>query len=280
MKKIPTIAACLFVIITGCGEAALSPIVLSPEPPQQIQVRVFDPQSGLTVQPPGDSDWSATVRWQGPVNQTFKQVEYDYYSSAINTHPVCKINCKLPFRSVVGGGPHNVVTYDRVSNPQPINKGISLTWNQSVDAFETVGGVGQLSMIMYIRYKDSNVWAIVINTWDNRIESLNYTPFVASDTYTWFLSLPISNSLYITSNQPHTYLPTQRSSYNVTITPQQFQMMLDLFANNGIIIPSRNLDDYGITLAGMLHEIFTFNDPAVYVKSYTTFSTVRIETLP
>lgn len=280
MKKMPTIAACLFVLITGCGEAALSPIVLSPEPPQQMQVRVFDPQSGLTEQPPGDSDWSAVVRWQGPINQTFKQIGYDYYSSAINTHPVCKIDCKLPFRSVIGGGPHNVISYDRVSNPQPINKGISLAWNQSVDAFETNGGVGQLSVIMYIRYKDSNVWAIVINTWDNRPQYFNYTPFVANDTYNWFISLPISNSLYVTSNQPHTYLPTQQTYYNITITAQQFQMMLDLFANNGINVPSRNLNDYGITLAGILHEIFTFNDPVVYVKSYATFSTLRVETLP
>lgn len=254
--------------------------ILSPSPPASIPIRVFDPQSGLIEQQPLNSDWWAVVRWQGPYNRTFKQIAPNWYSSAFVTKSSpCKNDCELPYRNVIGGGPHNVVSYSRVANPQPVDRGLRLFWSQSVDEFDFTGGVGQLSAFLYLRHLDGTTWALVINTWDNRPERRNYSPYVGNDTYNWFVSIPITTSEYISSNRRHEYQSVPWQEYMVVILPQQFQRMFDLLENRGINVPSRNLEEYGVIDAGIIHEIFLLGDPDARFKSYTTFTTIQVETL-
>lgn len=270
----------MFFIIGCSSDTQNDTIILSPEPPADIFIKVFDPVSGLNEQRPATTDWGATVRWQGSINQTFKQIEFNRYSSAINTNNKdCKEDCKLPFREVIGGGPHNVVSYGRADNPQSVNRGLKLTWYQSVDDFQSNGGVAQLCSYFYLKHKSGITWAVVINSWDNRIDRLNYSPYVGNDTYTWFISFPVGNSQYASSDQRQQNQLSPWQKYTVTITASQFQNMLDSFISQGVTVPSRDLREYGIIDAGILHEIFTFNNPEIDVKSYVTFSTLKVETL-
>lgn len=272
--------SCICIFLLSCGDSGPPQSkTYSPNPPDNIPIRVFDPESGLIEQAPLDSDWWATVRWQGPENISFKQLNVDRYASVINTHGICKDGCAVPFREVIGGGPHNVVSYNRTSKTQPVSSGIRFEWYQSIESFESSRGVGQLSIFFYIRHLSGYTVAILVNTYDNRVEFLDYTPRVDNDTYTYYFTTPISNSEYLISNQSHSYTPKPWQQYIVTLHPFHLQKILDKFMASGIGLPSRNLDEYGIFDTGIIHEIFTFNDSTVKVKSGVTFSTLKVEKL-
>jgi hypothetical protein len=117
--------------------------------------------------PPG---FYQVVRHLGPKGEGFNGGEIDTRRS--------------PFRNVIGGGPHHIITYVFSDNM----KDYSIELDYTVAGFETNnGGVSQYSVVYYAK-KDDRIIGVVLNLYDNR--GNNYEPFWANDTYTDFYSSP------------------------------------------------------------------------------------------
>lgn len=120
-----------------------------------------------TTFPPG---FYQVIRHLGPAGQGFA-------GGKIDTR-------QAPFRNVVGGGPHHIVTY--VFDENMIDYRVELDYK--IAGFETnKNGVAQYSVVYYAK-KDDRIIAVVLNLYDSR--GNNYEPFWAHDTFTDFYSKP------------------------------------------------------------------------------------------
>jgi hypothetical protein len=243
----------------------LSPTIVNP-----VTNYVYDPISGNTNQHPADGLWGTASRWQGPNPGTLTQTQTNLFTSNIDTNV-------LPFRTVVGGGPHNVVSY--VTAPETIQRPfgdyLEISWGASVDSFsESNGGVAQLSAYTYFKDPDDNYFAILFAIYDNRSEYYNYTPNVGFDTQVFFATTPIGNTKYCTSNNIMVRSDTVGSgyvNYTVRFTKAHFATALADVIAAGATTDWPAPSDWLIHEVGILHEVFQ-NDPGTQVRSAVSFT--------
>lgn len=245
--------------------------ILSPLIPLDMPIAIKD--TLVNSEPQGNHDWLAIARWQGPQNLTFKQLAMDYYQSNIDTRTI-------PFRSVTGGGPHNIIAYTRTTDSQPITQGVKFTWKQTIREFWTESlGIAQLSLVLYIKSNNNEILAMVINGYESRPELRDYTPFVDSDTYTMFFSSPVKTSQFMTADRQWITGTTGLEEIQISMTAENFTNILKFAQDRGTKISSLDLKNWHITHLGILHEIFRNNDPAVNLQSTVEFSTVKVTKL-
>ena len=248
-------------ILTACGGDSNT---ISPPPPRILTIYQYDPLFNKLDTIPKDGNWGGIARYQG-TTVGLVQENINWFSSSIDTR-------RIPFRPIAGGGPHNIISFDRRDSPLPIENGLRLKWDQCVDVNEGTG-VSQLSLAFYFKSIHGDLFALVINTYDNRPEYIGYAPGASHDGNTDFVTLPIGNESYMTANIKQSN-NLGCNSVNVTITREQFNKMFQLLPNRKI-----NIDNYGLIVAGILHEGFTLNNPNIWVNSRVKFSIPVIQKL-
>jgi hypothetical protein len=206
----------------------------------------------------------------------------------------------FPHVEGVGGGPHSIYGYsfdaDKLpsifdSNPATdfvMQVFMEIPWFYSVADPAAPAGVvpvGQASMFAYLRDRHSGkAFGIVLGIFDNRATATvaTYTPVVAHDTQTPFVSTPVgAGSKYATlSPYSSTFTGTTWSGlrfFRMHITQDNFRSMLadvNAFcaANTalnycagtapGAPAFSNSISDYQLTDFGVLHEVFPQSDDA------------------
>lgn len=263
-------------LLTACGGGTgekQNIIVISPPIPENISIAVRDPPSNTITEPQNDYDWLAIVRWQGPENKTFKQINKNWYESAIDTG-------KTQFRPVIGGGPHNIVAYTRINNPQPIVTGLKFSWQQAIRDFWTDSlGVAQLSLVIYIKDKTNTNLALVINSYESRPSLQDYQPYIDSDTFTIFFSSPVQQNQFMSTNQRQVTGLTDRQNFEVVISAENFIKILEFAEQRGLTVSNKDLANWSMTHVGLLHETFMNNSSTIQLRSLKEFSTVKVEKL-
>jgi hypothetical protein len=231
---------------------------------------IYDPDSGNNNQPPANGVWNTVSRWQGPAPITLTQTGPNLFQSNINTEV-------LPFRTVVGGGPHNVLAYTNPASTiqRSFGDSLNLSWAQSIDYFYTgSSGVAQLNAYAYFRDPDGMFFAILFASYDNRFT--NYTPSIGFDTQTFFASTPIGNTKYCASNNSMTSDGLGFINYSLTFTKTHFATALADLVASGATVNWLCPADWRIHEVGIIHEVYQFNDPTVQLQSNVTFSSLNV----
>lgn len=252
---------------------------------------VRDPESNIANEPPINSnEWSFAVRYQGgdivslPVlNDNSKLIGYtptetqmsqmgngkgpvfyrhnNCFGSYIDTQAV-------PHRNITGAGPHTVVSYNFKEKPLLVD-GIVLSCRMSNHYFETNNGVAQLSIIGYIYdRKTNNTIAFVMLAMDNRYSW--FEPTVMHDTSVYFVTQPIHSNRYSTPLSSESMKMDTFSDVLVEITITEdnlVNIINDVNKSAGKEVLSSDLDSYVLDNFGVLHEVFVFNTPEIFVKS-------------
>jgi len=233
---------------------------------------VYDPDTGNTTQPPANGNWAITSRWQGATPNTITQINTDLFVSTLDTG-------NIPFRTVTGGGPHNVLSFTNLSTTKqrPFGDYVTLSWNQQISQFYTSDtglGVAQLSAYMYFKDPAGTFFAILFCSFDNRFT--NYTPAIGSDGTTFFASTPVGNTKYcMSSNSMDTY-GSPLTNYGLIFTRAHMQQAISDLIASGVSVAYPTPQDWVLHEAGILHEIFTSNDNTVGVTSGVSFSSLNV----
>jgi hypothetical protein len=244
-----------------------NPTITNPVP-----IYVYDPDSGNTAQPPGNGAWSVAKRWQGGSSTSFTQPGDNQFVSNLDT-------ANFPFRTVAGGGPHNALLYQNApgTRQRPFGDSLIMAWGARIDSFSEVGGgVAQLSAYIYLKDPRGNFLAVLFNIYDNRYST--YTPAIGNDGSTFFASTPIGNTRYCQSNNVPIVNATlgQTITFDLTFTKaHMFNIIADLQAQ-GITVEYPYPFDWVVHEVGLLHEIFTFNNPDVEVQNQASFSSLNV----
>lgn len=226
----------------------------------------------------GISDPEILVNGNG--RGSFSRIHGNQYESFIDT-------TSFPNYNIRGAGPHNTLSAE--TNIPAIGAGIIGTFKMPY--IQTNKGVNQLSMFFYLKnqkYKDQAPIGFVNIISDNRPEYSDFKPYVGHDTYTFFASQKIDSNLYTTRLTPQKYTSTVFSEdrdYGFVITKENLENILrdlklkiDESKKNGKEVGEldMNPENYYVSLMGYFQEVFTFNDPDIYMKSGYSVKNMKI----
>ena len=217
------------------------------------------------------------------VNTIYQVTGQDKFASRINT-------ANLPFRTVppqpsvaqpvpAVTGPVNLVSYNTNQTNLPFGEYLTLSWEQSINGFSTNStGVAQLNAYAIFRNSTGQQVGMIFNSYDNRSSVAYYTPALFTIDQVTYGSTPVANTKYCNSRNAQITgsLQTQSVPYTVQVKKQQFTTLLNDIQNSGIVLSSLNYADYQVVEAGMMHLIYTGNNPAISVDSDVSFSSLTV----
>lgn len=183
------------------------------------------------------------------------------------------------YETVIGGGPHSVVSYEFKTGRNVI--GTTITGDFSIPTLQTVGdSVGQLSIIGYLSDGKSTI-AFVFPIFDNRYDT--FIPMAMSDTAVSFVSQPINSTKYAIPYNSEKMIKTtfeEYKTYGVTFTRNGLDNIIEdinIFNNkNKFPLISTDANNYKFILLGVLHEVFLMNNPNNIIKSGISFKNLSI----
>lgn len=184
----------------------------------------------------------------------------------------------FPAYDIRGAGPHTVLSIE-VDEPAV---GFGMKGTFKIPKIDIVGnGVHQLGFAAYLyNKKNPNQGAIgFVNIISESREEMNsFTPYIGNDTYTFFFSQPIKDNTFATRITPHinSHKPfSENKDFGFVFTKQNIQTVLNMMQqeidkqpqNNNLQTIDQNPENYYVSLAGILHENFIFNNPSFVARS-------------
>ena len=194
----------------------------------------------------------------------------------------------FPFYQIRGGGPNNVYSLEIKSDAV----GTGMSGKFKMPKMELEEGAVQLSFIAYLYNKKDerqNPIALVNLIANSKEENLELAPYTSYDSRSFFASQKIDSGRYatpISENEMTAKAFADERLYGFVLTKENIRNILmdlkrslDMAKANGRNVPvlDEDVNNYQVSLVGIMHEVFTLNNPdndvasGMSVKDLTVF---------